>query len=158
MNTPEDRLKKKWRQFKAGRAVKRACFHSARMRQDMHAGVHVSPACAWWGRLRFHTRMPPRVRHVTSTWAVIIQAGIGSASIRAVRHMAETHVRVHASPLAHARPEFEEGLSASRSTTSDSKKHETGRAELLVSTHGGVERTRSWWIGNLGGPRLGVPE
>lgn len=62
INTPEDRLKKKWRQFKEGRAVKRACFHSARMRQDMHAdthaGVHVSPACAW-GRLRFYTRILP---------------------------------------------------------------------------------------------------
>lgn len=51
------------------------------------------------------------VRHVTSTWAVIIQARIGSASIRAVRHR----------PTCTRTAGVEEGLSASRSNTSDSK-------------------------------------
>lgn len=65
--------------------------------------VCTSPQRVCVGETEIPHTYSARVRHVTSTWAVIIRAGTGSASIRAVRHMAETHVCTQAHLRMHGR-------------------------------------------------------
>lgn len=80
-------------------------------REETHTRTHrhacrraPRPASVFVWETESHDTYSVWARHVTSAWTVMNQARTGSASIRAVRHVAKTNA--HGSTLAHAWPEW----------------------------------------------------